>query len=73
MIHPASDPFHPAWTPGPHLRGDIIKHPAARSLGDTGKMQIESGIIDEDHEIPRLGPQNAPDGAQAPNQRANRG
>src|SRR4030095_7564646 len=53
-IHTALDPSHPSPAPGPQLRRNVVQHLEAAGFGHPGEMEIQAGIIDQDHKIPAL-------------------
>lgn len=54
MIDPTLNPLHTPWTPGPHLRGDIVEHTPTGGFGHPGEMKVQPGIVDQYDKIPGL-------------------
>jgi hypothetical protein len=67
VVNTMLNPFHAAWSPSPHLGGDIIEHPATGRFGHTGKMKIKPRIINQDNKVPRFGLQHPSDRANTLN------
>lgn len=66
MIDTPLNPLDPTRPPGPDLRRNIIEHPVARARGHPREVEIESRVVDQHHEIPRLRLEHRPDRANAP-------
>ena len=51
FIHPFRDLLNPATPPCPYLGTNIVKNRNIQFFGDSGHMEVEAGIIDQNQKI----------------------